>query len=213
MKFDIEIFDFNEDENPKAETQEEIEKSNKKKDPASKKKDVKSEILSWLTTLFVAVLIAMVCRRYVLLNATVLTGSMEHTIMTDERLIGSRLSYLFGGPERGDIVFFYYPDNERERYVKRVIGLPGEHVSIREGKIYINDATEPIEEPYLKEEWINGTGPFEFHVPEDSYLMLGDNRNNSHDSRFWFKPYVAKDKIIGKAYFVYYPIDEIRMLK
>ena len=102
-------------------------------------------------------------------------------------------------PERGDIVIFRYPDNEEELYVKRVIGLPGETVDIRDGYIYIDGADTPLDEDYLKEDWTVATGNYHFEVPEDSYLMLGDNRNDSWDARYWTNPYVREDKILGKA--------------
>ena len=133
--------------------------------------------------------------------------------MPADNILGYRLSYIKEGPERGDVIFFYFPDDETQKFVKRVIGLPGEKVTILEGKIYINDSTEPLEEPYLKEEWTRGTGPFVFEIPEDSYLCLGDNRNRSADAREWNNPYVAKDKIIGKAIFTYFPIDRWGMVE
>lgn len=105
----------------------------------------------------------------------------------------------------GDIVVFRYPDDESEIYVKRVIGLPGDTIAIEDGKIYINGSTEPLQEDYLKEEWTVATGPYTFEVPEGSYFMMGDNRNDSWDARYWSNTYVTKDKILGKALFTYWP--------
>ena len=76
---------------------------------------------------------------------------------------------------------------------------------IQDAKIYINGSETPLEENYLKEEWTVGTGPYTFEVPENSFLVLGDNRNNSWDARYWDNTYVAKEKILGKAVFRYYP--------
>ncbi len=103
-------------------------------------------------------------------------------------------------------MIFRFPDDETQKYVKRVIGLPGEKVTIEDAKIYINDSETPLKEDYLKETWTEATGPFEFEVPKDSYLVLGDNRNDSYDARYWDHTYVSKDKIIGKAYFHILPI-------
>jgi len=141
------------------------------------------------------------------------TGSMENTIMPGDRLIGNRLAYIKDGPERGDVVVFKYPDDEKETYVKRVIGLPGETVEIRDAKIYINGSEEPLEEDYLKEDWIVATGPYTFEVPEGHYLVMGDNRNDSWDARYWTNTYVARDKILGKAVFTYWPIRDFGKLK
>ena len=114
---------------------------------------------------------------------------------------------------RGDIVIFRYPDNEEELYVKRVIGLPGETVDIRDGYIYIDGADTPLDEDYLKEDWTVATGNYHFEVPEDSYLMLGDNRNDSWDARYWTNPYVREDKILGKAAVIYWPVHDIGKLE
>lgn len=175
--------------------------------------DWKKEIKSFVMTLLITIVVVFVLKNYIIINATVPTGSMENTIMPDDNILGYRLAYIKEGPERGDVIFFYFPDDESQKFVKRVIGLPGEKVTILEGKIYINDATEPLDEPYLKEEWVRGTGPYVFEIPEDSYLCLGDNRNRSADAREWNNPYVTREKIIGKAIFTYFPIDRWGMVE
>ena len=164
------------------------------------------EVLSWLITIVLAVVAALFIKNYVIINANIPSGSMENTIMTGDRLFGYRLAYKNKSPERGDIVIFKFPDDETENYVKRVIGLPGETVTIADGKIYIDDSTEPLEEDYLKEEWTIATGPYTFEVPQDSYLVLGDNRNNSYDARYWEHTYVTEEELLGKAIFRYYPV-------
>ncbi len=156
------------------------------------------EVISWVITIALAVVAALFIKNYVIINANIPSGSMENTIMTDDRLFGYRLAYNRSSPERGDIVIFKFPDNEEENYVKRVIGLPGELVVIQDAKIYINGSETPLE-------WTVGTGPYTFEVPENSFLVLGDNRNNSWDARYWDNTYVAKEKILGKAVFRYYP--------
>ena len=157
-----------------------------------------------------AIVAALFIKYCLIINADVPTGSMENTIMPGDRLIGNRLAYLKEGPQRGDIVVFHYPDNEKELFVKRVIGLPGESVHIEDAKVYI-DGVE-LEEPYLKEEWTIATGTYDFEVPEDCYLMLGDNRNNSKDARYWENKYVNIDKILGKALFIYWPFSDFGSL-
>ena len=122
-------------------------------------------------------------------------------------VIGSRLSYIKDDPERGDIVIFRYPDNEKVYYVKRVIGLPGETVEVKDGKVYINGSDTPLDEPYLPEPMEGSYGPYE--VPEGCYFMMGDNRNNSLDARFWDNKFVAKNKIVAKVLFCYYPFNRI----
>jgi signal peptidase I len=148
----------------------------------------------------------------VIINATVPTGSMEDTIEPGDDLFGLRLAYAFSEPQRGDIIIFNFPDDESQKFIKRVIGLPGEKVTITDGQIYINDAATPLNETYLKEEWVRSTGPYEFDVPEGCYLVLGDNRNDSQDARYWNNTYVTKEEIIGKAYIIYYPFNRFGSL-
>ncbi|MGN1083791.1 MAG: signal peptidase I [Lachnospiraceae bacterium] len=168
-----------------------------------KKKAVIKEIISWVIVLVLAFVIGNCLNKFVLMKAEIPSGSMENTMQIGDRVFGFRLAYLFSEPKRGDIVMFDYPDDESILYVKRIIGLPGEVVEIVEGKVYINGSTTPLEEDYLKEEPVGSYGKFQ--VPEGCYFMLGDNRNNSWDSRKWKNKYVAEDKIKCKVLFRYKP--------
>lgn len=182
--------------------------------------DLKGEIFSWIKMIVSAAVIAFIIVEFIIINATVPTGSMESTILPGDRILGSRLTYLFSEPERGDIVVFKYQFEEDTDYVKRIIGLPGETVSIKNGNITIYKGDEVIEESleedYLKEEWTWKAGDYTFTVPEGRYLVLGDNRNNSKDARWWYDElylndtcteneiYVGEDQILGKVYFRYW---------
>lgn len=171
------------------------------------------EIFSLLGTMVIAAITVFLLKEFVIINAYIPSGSMENTIYPGDRIIGNRLAYLSEEPQRGDIVIFKYPDDEKQLFVKRVIGLPGERVTIDDAKIYIGDEQIALEEYYLKEEWTVANGTYTFDVPEGSYLVLGDNRNNSRDARYWENTYVAEDKILGEAVFRYWPFDGIGMLK
>lgn len=185
---------------------EQEEESEKKLRP----KNVIREIFSWVFVLVAAFGLAFFITNYIIVKAIVPTGSMESTIIPGDKIIGNRIAYLFSEPDRGDIIIFKYPDDEEENYVKRIIGLPGEKIQIIQGKVYINDSTEPLEESYLKEPAnLEDYGPYE--VPEGCYFVMGDNRNHSLDARYWVNTYVAKDKIIGKVWFRYSP--SIGMIK
>ena len=186
-------------------------RSRRKKEGEDQPFRLKKEIISWLQIIVAAVGIALVLNNFVIANSRVPTGSMENTIMSRSRVIGSRLAYLKDDPQRGDIVIFHYPDDESIYYVKRVIGLPGETVMIEDGKVYINGSDTPLDEPYLAEPMEGSYGPYT--VPEGCYFMLGDNRNNSRDARFWENKYVKKDKIIAKVLFCYYPISRFGAVK
>lgn len=174
------------------------------KDLNKKKINWKKEIWEWVKIIVSAAVIALVLNNSIIANSKVPSGSMENTIMTNDRVIGSRLSYLFADPERGDIVIFHYPDNEKVYFVKRVIGLPGDTVDIYGGHVYLNGSQEPLMEEYIREPMVPEI-PMHFEVPEDCYFMLGDNRNYSKDARFWTNTYVKKEKIIAKVLFRYYP--------
>ena len=185
------------------------EKGNRNNDDREDEPSALGELVSWIMYFAVAIIIALFLKTFVIINATVPTGSMENTIMTNDCIMGFRLAYTISEPKRGDIIIFKYPDDETQKYVKRIIGLPGDNIYIENGEIYINGSVTPYQESYLKEEWVIANGPYEFQVPEDSYLVLGDNRNNSLDARYWTNKYVTKDKIIGKALFVYFPFSRL----
>ena len=184
-------------------------KDNRNNDDREDEPSALGELVSWIMYFAVAIIIALFLKTFVIINATVPTGSMENTIMTNDCIMGFRLAYTISEPKRGDIIIFKYPDDETQKYVKRIIGLPGDNIYIENGEIYINGSVTPYQESYLKEEWVIANGPYEFQVPEDSYLVLGDNRNNSLDARYWTNKYVTKDKIIGKALFVYFPFSRL----
>lgn len=172
-----------------------------------KKKSFFRNVIEFLIPIALAIIIAILLKSFVFANAIVPTGSMLNTIQLQDRIIASRLAYVNDDPERYDIVLFYFPDDERQVYVKRVIGLPNETVEIVNGIVYVTKADGTViqlEDDFVTNcEPIGDYGPFK--VPEGCYFMLGDNRNKSKDSRFWINPYVQKDKIIGKVMFRYYP--------
>lgn len=173
-------------------------------------KKVMNPVLEWVIIIAIAVAAALFINFVIIINSVVPSGSMETTIMTGSRMMGLRVTYWFNDPERGDIIVFKYPDDPSENFVKRVIGLPGETVEIIGGVTYIDG--EKLDEPYLKETPLpRDFGPFE--VPDECYFVMGDNRNNSNDARFWKNKYVPRSSVLGKAMFVYWPISRIGALK
>ena len=127
--------------------------------------------------------------------------SMEPTLRSGEFVIVNKVAYKLGEPARGDIVVFRFPKNPEQEYIKRVIGLPGDEISVRNGMVYVNNI--PLEEGYIKSPpaYVGN-----WTVPEDALFVLGDNRNNSSDSHNWGP--VDMDLVIGKAVFVYWPPTE-----
>lgn len=180
-----------------------------------KKFNLLEEIRSYLMIFIIAFVIAFVLNHFFIINCKVPTGSMLDTIQLKDQIIGNRLAYVFSEPQRGDVVIFKYPDDTTGKtiYIKRVIGLPGETVEIIDGKVYINESETPLDEPYLNETnqaYKGNWGPYV--VPEGCYFMLGDNRVNSKDSRYWNNTYVSKEKILGKALFIYFPFSDAKWL-
>ena len=167
------------------------------------KKNLK-EIFSWFYVIVFAAIIAFVLNTFIIANSKIPSASMENTIMTGDRVIGFRLSYLFEEPKRGDIIIFKFPDNERKYYIKRIIGEPGDIIDIKESQVYLNNSETPLEEGYIKEP-MKPQPDMHFEVPEGAYFCMGDNRNHSMDSRSWEHTYVYKEKIIAKAIFRYFP--------
>ncbi len=166
-----------------------------------RKERILREVLEWVGILVSALVISLLINFCLVINAKVPSGSMENTIMTGDRLFGNRLAYVFSDPQRGDIVIFHYPDDEKILYIKRIIGLPGETVEVKNGGVYIDGKL--LEERYLNVTTLGEFGPYE--VPEGMYFMMGDNRNNSADSRFWEHTFLDRSKIVGKAFIRYYP--------
>ena len=169
------------------------------------------ELLQWAAAIILAAAVAIFADKFLIVNAQIPSGSMENTIMPGDRIIGNRLSYTFADPERFDIIIFRYPDDESQLFIKRIVGLPGETVEITDGKIYIDGSAEPLDDVETKEPTSGTFGPYK--VPEDSYFVMGDNRNNSLDSRFWENTFVSRDEILGKAVFRYWPLTEIKLVK
>lgn len=170
-------------------------------EPMSTKQKIIRELISWVQVFVIALFGAWLLQNYVVVNATVPTGSMTSTINIGDRVLANRLAYKFGEIKRGDIIIFKYPDNEELLYVKRVIGLPGDQIEIHDQKVTVNG--QVLNGDYLLEPTLYDWGPY--NVPEDSYFCMGDNRNSSADSRYWDNTYVSHDKILGKVFLRYFP--------
>ncbi len=168
---------------------------------------VKAGLLDYGKTFAIVFIVVFVLSQFVYINATIPSGSMQNTIMQGDRIFGNRLAYIKDDPDRYDIIIFKYPDDTSKTFIKRVIGLPGETVEIKNGNVYINGSDEPLDDSFCAEETEGEFGPYV--VPEDSYFVMGDNRNNSLDSRYWKNTFVSKDQILAKAVFRYWPFNSI----
>ncbi len=155
----------------------------------------------WLLPLLAAALAAFL-NLFILINARVPSGSMKPTIPSGALLVGDRTAYLRGEPRQGDVVLFRHESEfGRDIIIKRVIALPGQTFSMEDGRVYLDGVL--LEEDYITE-FSSDSYP-ETVVPQGCYLVLGDNRRNSYDSRFWADPFVSREELLARAVLVYFP--------
>jgi len=133
--------------------------------------------------------------------------SMMPNFQDAEYLLTEKVTYYRRDPIRGDVVVFTPPNSTTDEYIKRVIGLPGEKIKVQEGRVYINDKL--LNEPYLNNGNITNSGGFlkegtDYIIPDDKYFVMGDNRLNSSDSRYWGP--VTKKVMSGRAWVTYWPL-------
>ncbi|MGR6835861.1 signal peptidase I [Syntrophomonas erecta] len=162
-----------------------------------------------ISIILIAFVLAMLLRAFVIEGRIIPTGSMLPTIQLQDRVMVNKFIYRFKEPQRGDIVVLEPPESlhSDQDYIKRVIGLPGETVEMKNGRVLING--RPLSEPYLAEELDYEYGPVV--IPEGSLMVLGDNRNHSFDSHMW-NVWLTTDRLKGKAFMTYWPIKHIKLL-
>ncbi|MBQ9289631.1 MAG: signal peptidase I [Clostridia bacterium] len=185
------------------------------------KKSLGREILEWVVTIVAAVAIALVIRTFIFEPVRVDGQSMDDTLADGEIMIVSKLGYssfdfiggrvsAFGNPKRFDVVICRYPGRGYTNFVKRVVGLPGDTVSVQDGYLYIND--EKYDEPYINDDYrsgyLNNFAPFT--VPDGQYFVMGDHRNNSNDSRS-IGP-IDRNMIVGHVVQVVFPFSSFRSI-
>ncbi|WP_058485547.1 signal peptidase I [Defluviitalea phaphyphila] len=170
--------------------------------------NITNEVISWIKDILIAIIIAIFIRQFVLAHTIIPTGSMIPTIQINDHIIVNKLYYLFNEPKRGDIVVFH----DDVDIIKRVIGLPGETIDLKDGKVYIND--KPLEEDYLNgpmDTDIKGILEFPYKIPEGTYFVMGDNRNISQDSRY-IGP-IRREQIFAKAGLRIWPLKSFGFIK
>jgi signal peptidase I len=172
-------------------------------DKTSKKplaKKIIKEAIFWVIEIAIVVSLAYFLVHYALEKTTMLGESMETTLLDQDKIIINKFAYRFAKPKRFDIIVFKQKNKEHSYYnIKRIIGLPGETIQIDNGSIYVNGKVleEPIESESMKN---SGLAAEEIQLDENEYFVLGDNRNNSEDSRFANIGNILYDDIIGKAW-------------
>ncbi|MBS5594549.1 MAG: signal peptidase I [Clostridiales bacterium] len=180
---------------------------------AKKKPQKGGFVQEFLIPILLAVVLVLFLRHFIVGTYYIPSGSMIPTLGLNNQVVVTKLSYKMHKPVRGDIVVFKYPVNEKEGleemdYVKRLIGLPGETVEIKDNTVFING--KPLDEPYVAPDTnMPDFGPLT--VPDNEYFMMGDNRNHSSDSRFWGT--VQAEYLIGKAQLIYWPVSAWQVLR
>ena len=191
-----------------------MEESKKAANPAAKekeqpKKSIKREIFEWIMVFVVAAAMAFVVRTFIFEPVRVDGASMMDTLVDGEYMIATKFDYLFGDPERFDVVICNYPNTTDGMYrVKRVIGMPGETIQLMAGELYIDG--QHVEQNFDMHSVTDNFGPFT--VPEDHYFVIGDNRNNSKDSRSIMVGPLKRSEIKGHVRAVVFPFGNFRLM-
>ena len=197
---------------------------------------MKNKIYENLKSLAVALAIALFIRTFIVQSFHIPSGSMIPTLLIGDFILVDKITYHLREPERGDVVVFHFPLNEDIYYIKRIVGLPGDRVEVKGGKLFINGKPckyQPLgdytyeekgrvysgklfyeflpkrsggeKKHYVLKTGSEGDETKVFTVPKDKYFMMGDNRNQSYDSRYW--GFVDKDKIVGIARIIFFSWD------
>ncbi len=167
------------------------------------------ELKSWFRDILFAFAIAIFIVVFVVQPVKVEGTSMQPRLTDQERIFVNRFIYRFQEVRRGDVVVFWYPKDRNKSFIKRVLGIPGDEVEIRNGVVYVNGVR--ISEPYLKPEYQDHRSFGKSVVPPGQYFVLGDHRNSSNDSRSW--GFVEEGLIYGKAVFSYWPFSRLGVVE
>ncbi len=190
------------------------------------KKKWKSVVWEWVESIVVAFILAMIIRAFVIQAFKIPSGSMRSTLLEGDLILVNKFIYgakvpladlslpAIRQPNRGDVIVFIYPENPKKDFIKRLVGLPGETLEIKNGTVYIND--KPLLDPIFNQRYYYNRGEFgqegrKIKIPEDNFFVLGDNSASSQDSRYW--GFVPRKNILGKALVIYWPPHRVRMIK
>lgn len=186
-----------------------------------------SAIREWIESIVIAFVLAMFIRTFFIQAFKIPSGSMRPTLLEGDRLMVNKIRYgpkipftkdkrLPGltKPQRGDVIVFVYPVDPSRDFIKRLVGLPGETVEIREGDIYVDG--KRVEDPRIRDTFYYNRGEYgkegdAVTVPEGHYFVLGDNSGSSSDGRFW--GFVPEENVIGRAEMIYWPFNRMRFIQ
>lgn len=164
-------------------------------------------IKTWIKTTLATVALFLFLITFVVQGFSVYGSCMEPNLRTGERVLGNKLIYRFTTPSRGDIIVFRYPKDPSKTYIKRVIGLPGETIEIRQGHVFINE--KPLKEPYVINTPHDSYGPV--YVEPGKFFVMGDYRDQSNDSRYWGELPIRN--VEAKAWIRYWPVRRATLVR
>lgn len=179
-----------------------------------------------MESIIVAFILAMIIRTFVIQAFKIPSGSMHSTLLEGDLILvnkfiyGARIPFTdlnlpaLRQPQRGDVIVFIYPDSPKKDFIKRLAGLPGETLEIKNGTVFIND--KPLLDSLFNQRYYYNRGEFgqegkKIKIPEDNFFVLGDNSASSQDSRYW--GFVPRKNILGKALVIYWPLQRIRIIR
>ena len=174
----------------------------------------KSQFREYVESFLVSIIAAALIIAFVAQSFLVEGSSMEPSFHDGQRMLVEKVSYRFGDPKRGQVVVFRYPSDRRRKFIKRIVGVPGDEILIRGGFLYVNGVR--LDEGYVNGPTYGTYGSPTFGpvlVPEGHYFVLGDNRRNSDDSRYPDVGFVPRSDLVGRALLVYRPISQARSVQ
>jgi len=170
----------------------------------------KSVTREYIEAFLIAIVLALIIRTFIVEAFKIPSGSMEQTLLVGDHLLVNKFIYRFTDPKRGDVIVFKYPDNPSRNFIKRIIGIGGDTIEVRDKVLYVNGQSQS--ESYIQHVDSNiqpanlsprdSFGPVT--VPQNAYFMMGDNRDSSLDSRFWKNTFARREAIVGKAMIIYW---------
>ncbi len=172
------------------------------------KTNLGEEIKDWVISIIIAVVLAFFIRYFIVELYMVEGPSMRPTLINGERLVVNKFIYRLQEPKKGDIVVFRYPRDPSRDFIKRVIGVAGDTIEIKDGKVFLNG--QLLNEPYILERTRGSYAAAT--IPDGHIFVMGDNRNNSEDSRFRDVGFVSLEMLKGKAVMVFWPLDQMKTL-
>ena len=175
---------------------------------SEEKKSTGEEVKDWVISIVAAFVVAMLIRTFIVELYVVDGPSMRPTLQHEERLVVNKFIYYVRNPQKGEVVIFRYPRDTSRDFIKRVIATAGDTIEIKEGFVYVND--QLLREDYILEK--THTEYPKVTIPEGTIFVMGDNRNNSEDSRFPDVGFVPLNLVKGKASLIFWPVEELKSL-